>query len=68
MNARMNAWIRRNRGRFMGMDVLILHTVGRRSGRAPVRGAEFRALPVRAAGRPIKTEADPVDETPPLKR
>jgi deazaflavin-dependent oxidoreductase (nitroreductase family) len=32
MNARMNAKIRRGRGRFMGMDVLILHTVGRRSG------------------------------------
>jgi deazaflavin-dependent oxidoreductase (nitroreductase family) len=28
----MNARIRRNDGRFMGMDVLILHTVGRRSG------------------------------------
>jgi deazaflavin-dependent oxidoreductase (nitroreductase family) len=32
MNARMNRKIRRGRGRFMGMDVLILHTVGRRSG------------------------------------
>jgi deazaflavin-dependent oxidoreductase (nitroreductase family) len=32
MNARMNRNIRRGRGKFMGMDVLILHTVGRRSG------------------------------------
>jgi deazaflavin-dependent oxidoreductase (nitroreductase family) len=32
MNARMNRKIRRGRGRFLGMDVLILHTVGRRSG------------------------------------
>jgi deazaflavin-dependent oxidoreductase (nitroreductase family) len=31
MNARMNRNIRRGRGKFMGMDVLILHTVGRRS-------------------------------------
>jgi cell division GTPase FtsZ len=31
MNARMNRKIRRGRGKFMGMDVLILHTVGRRS-------------------------------------
>jgi deazaflavin-dependent oxidoreductase (nitroreductase family) len=32
MNARMNRKIRRGRGGFMGMDVLILHTVGSRSG------------------------------------
>lgn len=32
MNARMNRKIRRGRGTFMNMDVLILHTVGRRSG------------------------------------
>jgi deazaflavin-dependent oxidoreductase (nitroreductase family) len=32
MNARMNRKIRRGRGRFMGMDVLILKTVGRQSG------------------------------------
>ncbi|WP_344595722.1 nitroreductase family deazaflavin-dependent oxidoreductase [Actinomadura vinacea] len=32
MNARTNTRIRRGRSRFMGMDVLILHTVGRRSG------------------------------------
>ncbi|GAA2593268.1 hypothetical protein GCM10010411_27980 [Actinomadura fulvescens] len=32
MNARINRKIRRGRGRFMGMDVLILHTEGRRSG------------------------------------
>jgi deazaflavin-dependent oxidoreductase (nitroreductase family) len=32
MNARMNRKIRRGRGKFMGMDVLILHTVGRQSG------------------------------------
>jgi deazaflavin-dependent oxidoreductase (nitroreductase family) len=32
MNARTNAKIRRGRGSFMGMDLLILHTVGRRSG------------------------------------
>lgn len=32
MNARMNAKIRRGRGTFMGMDALILNTVGRRSG------------------------------------
>lgn len=31
-NARMNRKIRRGRGKFMGMDVLILNTVGRRSG------------------------------------
>jgi deazaflavin-dependent oxidoreductase (nitroreductase family) len=34
MNARMNRKVRRGRGKFMGMDVLILHTVGRRSGEA----------------------------------
>lgn len=32
MNARTNRKIRGGRGQFMGMDVLILHTVGRRSG------------------------------------
>lgn len=32
MNARMTRKIRRGRGTFMGMDVLILNTVGRRSG------------------------------------
>ncbi|MFF2086204.1 nitroreductase family deazaflavin-dependent oxidoreductase [Nocardia sp. NPDC058176] len=32
MNARMNRKIRKGNGTFMGMDVLILHTVGRRSG------------------------------------
>ncbi len=32
MNARMNHKIRGGRGTFMGMDVLILNTVGRRSG------------------------------------
>ena len=32
MNARMNRKIRRGRGTFMGMDVLVLNTVGRRSG------------------------------------
>ncbi|TCJ99298.1 nitroreductase family deazaflavin-dependent oxidoreductase [Nocardia alba] len=32
MNARVNRKIRRGNGTFMGMDVLILHTVGRRSG------------------------------------
>ncbi len=32
MNARMNSKVRRNRSTFMGMEVLILHTVGRRSG------------------------------------
>ncbi len=32
MNARMNRKIRRGRGTLMGMDVLILNTVGRRSG------------------------------------
>jgi deazaflavin-dependent oxidoreductase (nitroreductase family) len=32
MNARMNRKVRRGRGTFMGMDVLILHTVGHRSG------------------------------------
>lgn len=32
MNARMNRKIRQGKGAFMGMDVLILHTVGRRSG------------------------------------
>jgi deazaflavin-dependent oxidoreductase (nitroreductase family) len=31
-NARTNRKIRRGRGKFMGMDVLILHTMGRRSG------------------------------------
>jgi deazaflavin-dependent oxidoreductase (nitroreductase family) len=39
MNARTNRKIRRGRGKFMGMDLLILHTVGRRSGQpreAPV--------------------------------
>ncbi|WP_433332886.1 nitroreductase family deazaflavin-dependent oxidoreductase [Spirillospora sp. CA-294931] len=34
MNARMNRKVRRGRGTFMSMDVLILHTVGRRSGEA----------------------------------
>jgi deazaflavin-dependent oxidoreductase (nitroreductase family) len=33
MNARMIRKVRRGRGTFMGMDVLILTTVGRRSGR-----------------------------------
>jgi deazaflavin-dependent oxidoreductase (nitroreductase family) len=33
-NARTNAKVRRGRGRSMGMDLLILHTVGRRSGQA----------------------------------
>ncbi|MBF6471772.1 MULTISPECIES: nitroreductase family deazaflavin-dependent oxidoreductase [Nocardia] len=32
MNVRTNARIRRKGGKFMGMDLLILHTVGRRSG------------------------------------
>ncbi|MGH3467215.1 MAG: nitroreductase family deazaflavin-dependent oxidoreductase [Thermocrispum sp.] len=32
MNARMNRKIRKGKAKFMGMDVLILHTVGRRSG------------------------------------
>ena len=32
MNARMNRNIRRGCGKFLSMDVLILHTVGRRSG------------------------------------
>ncbi|RKS77139.1 deazaflavin-dependent oxidoreductase (nitroreductase family) [Actinomadura pelletieri DSM 43383] len=32
MNARVNRKVRRGRGTFMKMDVLILHTVGRRSG------------------------------------
>jgi deazaflavin-dependent oxidoreductase (nitroreductase family) len=32
MNARTNRKIRRGRGTFMGMEVLILHTVGSRSG------------------------------------
>ena len=32
MNARMNRKVRHGRGEFMGMDVLILHTLGRRSG------------------------------------
>ena len=32
MNARMNRKIRSGKGTFMGMDVLILHTVGRRTG------------------------------------
>ncbi|WP_327146074.1 nitroreductase family deazaflavin-dependent oxidoreductase [Nocardia sp. NBC_01327] len=32
MNGRMNRKIRNGHGTFMGMDVLILHTVGRRSG------------------------------------
>lgn len=32
MNARMNRKVRRGRGTFMGMDVLILNTVGSRSG------------------------------------
>lgn len=32
MNARVNRKIRRGRGKAMGMDVLILNTVGRRSG------------------------------------
>jgi deazaflavin-dependent oxidoreductase (nitroreductase family) len=31
MNARTNRKIRGGRGKFMGMDVLILHTLGRRS-------------------------------------
>ena len=39
MNARMNRKVRRGRGKFMGMDVLILHTVGHRSG-------EVRETPV----------------------
>jgi deazaflavin-dependent oxidoreductase (nitroreductase family) len=34
MNARMNRKVRKGRGTFMGMDVLILNTVGSRSGQA----------------------------------
>jgi len=34
MNARMNRKVRKGKGSFMGMDVLILHTVGARSGEA----------------------------------
>lgn len=34
MNARMNRKVRRGRGEFMGMDVLILHTVGHKSGQS----------------------------------
>jgi deazaflavin-dependent oxidoreductase (nitroreductase family) len=34
MNARTSARIRKGRDRMMGMDVLVLHTVGRRSGAA----------------------------------
>jgi len=34
MNVRMSRKVRRGRGEFMGMDVLILNTVGRRSGQA----------------------------------
>ncbi len=34
-------------------------------GRAPVRGAEFAPYLYARRGGPIKTEADPVDETPP---
>ena len=33
MNARIIGKVRRGRGTFMGMDVLVLNTVGRRSGR-----------------------------------
>jgi deazaflavin-dependent oxidoreductase (nitroreductase family) len=32
MNARMNRKVRRGQGSFLGMDVLVLHTVGSRSG------------------------------------
>ncbi|MGI5167906.1 nitroreductase family deazaflavin-dependent oxidoreductase [Spirillospora sp. CA-253888] len=32
MNARMSRKVRRGRGSFMGMDVLVLNTVGKRSG------------------------------------
>ncbi|MEO3782353.1 nitroreductase family deazaflavin-dependent oxidoreductase [Actinocorallia sp. B10E7] len=39
MNARVNRKLRGGRGSFMGMDVLILHTAGRRSG-------EMRETPV----------------------
>ena len=39
MNARMNRKVRKGKGSFMGMDVLILHTVGSRSG-------EVRETPV----------------------
>ncbi|WP_346053673.1 MULTISPECIES: nitroreductase family deazaflavin-dependent oxidoreductase [Amycolatopsis] len=34
MNVRTTAKIRRKGGRMMGMDMLVLHTVGRRSGQA----------------------------------
>jgi deazaflavin-dependent oxidoreductase (nitroreductase family) len=34
MNTRMNRKIRKGRDKFMGMDVLILHTVGKKSGQA----------------------------------
>ncbi|WP_043646404.1 nitroreductase family deazaflavin-dependent oxidoreductase [Nocardia thailandica] len=36
MNARMNRKIRAGKGTFLGMDVLILHTVGRRTGQPRV--------------------------------
>ena len=57
MNARMNRKIRRGRGEFMGMDVLILNTVGRRSGQpreTPVAwfadGADVRLIVASGGG------------------
>ncbi|WP_235022944.1 nitroreductase family deazaflavin-dependent oxidoreductase [Amycolatopsis alkalitolerans] len=58
MNARMNRKIRRGQGKFMGMDVLILHTSGRRSGQpreTPVTwfadGSDARLLVASGGGR-----------------
>jgi deazaflavin-dependent oxidoreductase (nitroreductase family) len=57
MNARTNARIRRDRATFMGMDLLVLHTVGRRSGQlreSPVAwfadGADARLIVASGGG------------------
>ncbi|WBQ08173.1 nitroreductase family deazaflavin-dependent oxidoreductase [Kribbella sp. CA-293567] len=55
MNARMNGKVRQGRSAFLGMEVLILHTTGRRSGErreSPVAwfGAEDNRLIVASGG------------------
>jgi len=50
MNTRTNARIRKGRGRSMGMDLLVLHTTGRRSGAPRTWFADGDARLVVASG------------------
>src|SRR6266542_3366265 len=70
MNARMNRKVRRGGGTFMGMDVLILHTVGRRSGQpreTPVAwfadGEDARLIVASGSPASRNTKANPTGNT-----